>query len=123
MQFLTPRKRADGLGAAKSGTHHHWQMQVTGLALTLLVPAFIFTFGPILGSSHEEVLAYYARPLPAIVAALTLVVGLLHFAAGAQMAIEDYAHGLTRKVLILGAQFVSYAAAAVTLFALVRLVL
>lgn len=123
MQFLTPRKRADGLGAAHSGTHHHWQMQVTGMALALLVPFFLLTFGRILGAPYEEVVAYYSRPFPAVVAGLTVVVGLLHFAAGAQMAIEDYAHGVTRKALVVATQFLSYAAAAVALFALVRLAL
>lgn len=123
MQFLTPRKRADGLGSAHSGTHHHWQMQVTGMALAILIPLFVFTFGRILGAPYEEVVAYYARPFPAVVAGLTLVVGLVHFAAGAQMAIEDYTHGITRKLLVLLAQFVAYAAAAVAIFALVRLAL
>lgn len=123
MQFLTPRKRADGLGASGTGTHHHWQMQVTGMALAVLTPLFILTFGRILGAPYEEVVAYFARPFPAVVAALMLVVSLLHFAAGAQMAIEDYSGGMTRKILILVTNFVAYAAAALALFALVRLAL
>lgn len=123
MQFLTPRKRAEGMGAARSGTHHHWQMQVTGMALAILIPLFVFTFGAILGAPYEQVVAYYARPFPAVVAGLTLVVGLLHFAAGAQMAIEDYSGGVTRKILVVLANFVAYAAAAFAIFALVRLAL
>lgn len=123
MQFLTPRKRAEGMGAAHHGTHHHWQMQVTGMALAILVPFFLFTFGRILGAPYEEVVAYYSRPVPAVVAGLTLVVGLLHFAAGAQMAIKDYSGGMTRKILVVAANFVAYAAAAFAIFALVRLAL
>lgn len=123
MQFLTPRKRAEGMGAAHHGTHHHWQMQVTGMALAILAPFFLFTFGRILGAPYEEVVAYYSRPVPAVVAGLTLVVGLLHFAAGAQMAIEDYSGGMTRKILVVAANFVAYAAAAFAIFALVRLAL
>ena len=123
MQYLTNRKRAEGLGSAKTGTHHYWGMQVTGMALAILIPLFIFTFGCILGASHAEVLAYYSRPFPAIVAGLTLVVGLVHFKNGWQIMIEDYAHGLTRKFLILAGAFVSYAAAATGVFALVRLAL
>jgi succinate dehydrogenase / fumarate reductase, membrane anchor subunit len=44
------------------------------------------------------VLATFARPFPAIVTALVLVVGMRHFAKGAQMMIEDYARGTTRKM-------------------------
>lgn len=123
MAYLTDRKRAVGLGAAKSGVEHHWHMIVSSIALTILVPLFIFTFGSALGGSYEEVLAYYSRPFPAIVAGLTLVVGLVHFKNGAQMMIEDYAGGMTRTVLIIGVTMLSYTLIATGLFALVKLAL
>jgi succinate dehydrogenase / fumarate reductase membrane anchor subunit len=123
MAYLTDRKRAAGLGSAKEGTHHYWNMQVSSVALVILVPLFVFTFGPILGASYDEAVAHYARPFPAIVAALTLVVGLLHFKNGAQVAIEDYTGGLTRKALIIAVTCISYALIATGLFALVRLAL
>ena len=68
MRFLTDRKRAVGMGSAKTGTEHHWHMMVTSVALCVLAPLFLFTFGAILGSSYEEVIAYYQRPFPAVVA-------------------------------------------------------
>ena len=71
MAYLTDRKRAAGLGAAKTGTEHHWSMMVSSVALLLLVPLFVFTVGPVIGSSHGEMVAYFAKPFPAIVAALT----------------------------------------------------
>lgn len=123
MRYLTDRKRAAGLGSAKTGTEHHWQMTMSSAALVILVPLFVFTFGSILGAPHEEVVAYYARPFPAVVAALTLLVGLVHFRMGAQVAIEDYTGGLTRKLMIIGVACLCYAMLAVGLFALVRLAL
>ena len=123
MAYMTDRKRAEGLGAAKSGTEHHWHMTVSSVALAILVPLFIFTFGSVLGASYEEVTAYYARPFPAIVAALTLVVGFVHFKNGAQIMIEDYSAGLARKALIIGTTCISYGAIATGLFALARLAL
>ncbi len=123
MRYLTDRKRAEGLGAAHSGTRHHWQMQVSAVALAILVPLFIFTFGAILGAPYEAVRAYYAQPFPAIVAGLTLIVGLYHFRMGAQIMIEDYAAGLTRQVLIIATACLSYAAMAVGLLGLIRLAL
>ena len=123
MAYLTDRKRASGLGSAKTGTEHFWNMQVSSVALAVLVPLFIFTFGSVVGSSHAEVVAHFARPFPAIVAALTIVVGLTHFKNGAQVMIEDYSDGLTRKALIVGVICLSYACMATGLFALVRLAL
>ena len=102
MAYMTDRKRANGWGSAKSGTMHHWSMTVSSVALVILVPLFIFTFGSILGSSYEEVTAYYSRPFPAIVAALTILVGFKHFNSGFQTLIEDYVHGPMEKVLIIG---------------------
>lgn len=123
MAYMTDRKRAAGLGSAHQGTEHHWRMTVSSVALLFLVPLFVLTFGRALGRPYEEVVAYYASPFPAIVAALTIVIGFLHFRGGVQALIEDYTGGLTRKVLIVAMICVSYAAAATGLFALARLAL
>lgn len=123
MAFLTDRKRAIGLGSAKTGTEHFWSMQISSVALLILIPLFVFTFGPMLGEPHDEVLAHFSRPFPSIVAALTLTVGFMHFKNGAQVLIEDYVDGLARKVAIIAVICLSYAAAASGLFAIARLAL
>ncbi|MFG5381353.1 succinate dehydrogenase, hydrophobic membrane anchor protein [Yoonia sp. R2-816] len=123
MAFLTDRKRAEGLGSAKTGTDHHWHMMVTSVALVGLIPLFIFTFGAVLGSPYEEVIAYYQRPFPAIIAALTMLVGFVHFRKGVQTLIEDYVHGFARKALIIAMICLSYSAAGIAIFAIVRIAL
>mgnify|MGYP000724168863 FL=1 len=123
MSYLTDRKRATGMGSAKSGTEHHWSMTVSSGALLILIPLFVFTFGPMLGASYEEVTAYFARPFPAVVAGLTIVVTFKHFANGVQALIEDYVHGLAQKITIVVMTCISYAAMAVGLYAIVRLAL
>ena len=123
MRYLTDRKRAIGMGAAKSGTHHFWAMKVSSVALLVLIPLFVFTFGPMLGEPHDAVVAYFARPFPAIVAALTIIVGFMHFKDGVQVLIEDYVHGLMQKVLIIAMICLSYAAAATGLFAIAKIAL
>ena len=123
MAYLTDRKRASGLGSAKTGTEHHWQMMVSSVALLVLIPLFIFTFGAILGAPYDEVIAYYQRPFPAVVAILTMLVGFLHFRGGVQTLIEDYVHGLPRKAAIIAMICLSYAAAAFAIFAIVRIAL
>ena len=123
MRYLTDRKRATGLGSAKSGTEHHWSMTVSSGALLILIPLFVFTFGPMLGASYEEVTAYFARPFPAVVAALTFIVGFRHFAGGVQILIEDYVHGVAQKIAIIAMTCLSYAAMATGLYAIVRLAL
>ena len=123
MAFMTDRKRATGLGSAKSGTAHHWQMMIGSIALVLLVPLFVFVLGAAIGGTHEEVVAHFARPFNAIVTALTITVGFIHFRHGVQIMLEDYVHGHARTWMIAGAACLSYGAIAVALFALARIAL
>jgi len=123
MAFMTDRKRATGMGSAKEGTHHFWSMTVSAIALAILMPLFVFDFGPILGASYAEVQAHFASPYSAILTALTLIVGFTHFKMGAQTMIEDYVQGTARKLTIIAVILISYAAMATGLFALVRMAL
>jgi succinate dehydrogenase / fumarate reductase membrane anchor subunit len=123
MRYLTDRKRAVGMGSAKSGTAHFWAMKVSSVALLILIPLFVFTFGSVVGEGYEAVIAYYAQPFPAIVAALTLIVGLEHFQSGAQVLIEDYVHGAAEKISIILVKCLAYATMATGLFAIAKLAL
>lgn len=123
MRYLTDRKRAVGKGAGHSGTEHHWYMQVSAVALAFLLPVWVYIFGSALGQGHEAVLATFARPFPAIVTGLVLLVSMRHFAKGAQMMIEDYARGTTKKALVIAAISLSYVVMATGFYALVRIAL
>ncbi len=98
-------------------------MKVSSVALLGLIPLFVFTFGPMLGRPYDEVIAYFGRPFPAIVAALTIVVGFRHFKDGVQVLIEDYVHGFMQRALIIAMILLSYSATAVGLFAIARIAL
>lgn len=123
MRYLTPRKRAEGRGAAHHGAEHHWAMTVSSVGLAFLVPVWLYVFGKTLGESREVVLETFSRPFPAILTALVLVVGMRHFAMGATTMIEDYARGTTRKVLIIFVISLAWVIAATGLFALARMAL
>jgi succinate dehydrogenase / fumarate reductase membrane anchor subunit len=123
MRYLTARKRAEGKGASGTGTAHHWYMQVSAVALAFMVPTFLYILGSAIGGTHEEVLATFARPFPALLTGMTLFVGVMHFNKGAQMMIEDYARGSMRRALIMLVIGVSYATIATGLFALAKIAL
>ena len=123
MSYMTAMKRAVGHGSAREGTTRHWSMTKSSVALLILTPVFLFTFGPMLGEPHGEVAAHFARPFPAIITGLMIVVGFMHFKTGIQMVIEDYMHGLAREYTIIATTCLSYAAAAAGVFALARMAL
>ena len=123
MRYLTDRKRAAGLGSAKTGTAHFWAMKVSSAALLVLVPLFVCMLGRVIGESHQDVIAHFARPGPALIVALTLIVGLEHFKSGAQVLIEDYVHGTAQKIWIIAVICMSYALMATGLFAIAKMAL
>lgn len=123
MHYLTDRKRAEGRGAAHSGTAHHWSMTVSAVALACMVPTWLYIFGSALGGTRDEVLATFARPFPAILTALVLVVAMRHFAKGAQTLVEDYTQGTTRKIAVIFATSLAGVLAATGLYALIKIAL
>ena len=123
MRYLTDRKRAVGKGASGTGTEHHWHMQVSAVGLAFLIPAWLYVFGSALGQSREAVVATFGHPFPAILTGLLLVIGMRHFASGATMMIEDYAHGSARKIAVMSVTSLSWVIAATGLYALVRMAL
>ena len=123
MRYITPRKRAEGRGAAHAGTEHHWAMTISSVGLAFLVPVWLYVFGRALGQSREAVIETFGSPFPAILTALVLVVGMRHFAMGATTMIEDYARGSARKMLIIFVTCLAWVIAATGLFALARMAL
>jgi succinate dehydrogenase / fumarate reductase membrane anchor subunit len=83
----------------------------------------VILFGRALGQDRAAVIETFGNPFVAILTALMLVVGMRHFAMGAQTMLEDYTRGSTRKALIIGVQCLAAVIAATGLFALARIAL
>jgi succinate dehydrogenase / fumarate reductase membrane anchor subunit len=123
MAYMTDRKRVEGLGSAKTGTEHHWTMTVTSVALLILTPFFLAIVGGLLGQPHTEVVASLSRPIPALVVAAYLVVGMHHMRLGMQVLIEDYIRGLGRKIGLIATTILCYGLAAGGVVALAQIAL
>ena len=121
MRYLTDRKRVDGLGSAKTGTAHFWAMKVSSVALLFLIPVFVLMFGIMLGKPHAEVVAFFSKPFPAVVAVLTLIVGFEHFKEGVHVLIEDYVQGMAQKLWLILMTCLCYAAMAIGVFAVAKI--
>ena len=121
MRYISPLKQAEGLGASHTGTIDHWRMTISAVALAILVPAFLMVVGGAIGLPREGVLAYFGRPYPAVVTALFMVVGMLHFIKGMQMIIDDYLHDIERKIAIIISVTFGYGVIATTVFALAKM--
>jgi succinate dehydrogenase / fumarate reductase, membrane anchor subunit len=123
MRYLTARKRAEGKGSAHSGTEHHWSMTVSAVALAFMVPTWLWIFGRALGGTRADVVATFARPFPAILTALVLIVAMRHFAKGSTTMLQDYARGTSLKAGIIFVNSLAGVIAACGLFALIKIAL
>ena len=123
MRYLTDRKRAVGKGAAHTGTDHHWAMTVSAVALAFMIPTWLYIFGHALGAPRAEVVATFARPFPAILTALVLVVSMRHFAKGSTTMFQDYAKGTALKSGIVFVYSLAAVIAATGVYALIRIAL
>lgn len=121
--YITSRKRAAGAGAAGTGTDHHWNMTVTSWVLAVLTFPFVLVMAIGIGKPYLEAVAFFASPLPALVAGGYIAVGMLHFAKGFRTLVGDYVHGEARGLTIIAGAFVAYAAAFAALWAILRLAL
>lgn len=121
MRYITPRKAAEGLGSAHSGTQDHWFLTVSACALVLLTPAFLLVIGRAIGLSHPELIAYFGQPWPALITALFITVGMVHFIKGTRVMIDDYFQHTARKVAIIVSVIFSWAVIAAALFALAKM--
>lgn len=121
MAFITPRKMAAGLGSSHSGTEHHWAMTVSACALLILTPLFLFVVGRAIGLPQQELQQYFGRPWPAIITALFLITGMIHFMKGTRVMIDDYCTGTARKGAIILSVIFGWAVIASAVFALAKM--
>jgi succinate dehydrogenase / fumarate reductase membrane anchor subunit len=89
----TPLARVRGLGSAKSGTAHFWQMRLTSVASIPLTIAFVVIVASLLGRNQAFAQQILGTPLVAIVMLLFIIVNVHHMWQGMQVVIEDYIHG------------------------------
>lgn len=103
------------LGSARDGTAHFWAQRLTAVALIPLTIWFVISIVTLVGAPYEDVAAWLARPVPAILMVLLVVATFHHAQLGLQVVIEDYIHqqGLRVASLVLvklGAAALGFAA-------------
>ena len=121
MRYITPRKAAEGLGSARSGTHHHWQMTVSSYALVILTPLFLIAVGQAIGLPRDQMMAHFGRPFPGVVTALFIVVGMVHFIKGTRIMLDDYLYGNVNKLAIVASNIFGWGVIAAAVFALAKM--
>ena len=118
----TPLARVRGLGSARSGTGHFWQMRLTSVASIPLTIAFVVIVVSLLGRNQATAQQTIGTPLVAIVMLLFIIVNVHHMWQGMQIVIEDYIHGaLARPALVIANTMFCFAVGLASCYAILKL--
>jgi len=122
VRLQTPLARVRGLGAARSGTAHFWQLRLTSVASVPLTVAFVMIVVSLLGRNHAAVVQILGSPLVAITMLLFIATNVYHMWLGMQVIIEDYVHHeLAKLTLLMTNTFFCVVVGAASLYALLKL--
>ncbi|MFQ5959707.1 MAG: succinate dehydrogenase, hydrophobic membrane anchor protein [Alphaproteobacteria bacterium] len=122
MSLRTPLGLARGLGSAKEGTDHWWAQKVTSVALVPLTLWFVASLVALTGAGYDEVRAWLASPVAAVLTILFLATTFYHLKLGLQVVIEDYVPIAGQRIaLLIGVSFVCILLGAFTIFAVLKI--
>ena len=100
-----PLKRVRGLGAAHGGTETFWRQRLTAIANIPLVLFLIWSIVTHIGADCDQVHAYLAQPIVALLLLALVISAAIHMRIGLKEIIEDYVHGGAKMVAIVLATF------------------
>jgi succinate dehydrogenase / fumarate reductase, membrane anchor subunit len=118
-QYKNRVKISERHGSGEWVVERVWLLALIPLGVWTAVSAFTLA-----GADYETVMGWFARPLNAVLAALTLVVFLGYAALAWKVIIEDYIHRPNNKALLLGlSSLIFLVLAAAGVFLITRLAL
>lgn len=123
--FRTPLRRARGMGAAKSGSHHFVAQRFTALAMLPLFVWLLFTLAYFATGeiSLERAREFVGNPIVAALIISLVIAVFYHSSLGIQMVLEDYLHHhYLRLALQVLFNFACFIAVVVSIIAVVKIV-
>jgi succinate dehydrogenase membrane anchor subunit len=105
--MATPLRNVRGLGAAHRGTETFWRQRLTAIANVPLALFVVLSIANHIGAGYDEMRAYFARPLVAILMLSFVISAAIHMRIGLGEIVEDYVHagGLRMASLVFATFF------------------
>lgn len=103
MQYLTDKKRTDGLGSSHSGTEHFLAQRLSAILLVPTLIAFLIFVAPLMGKDAATVQAAFSNYWISLIAVASFFLVGCHLVQGLQVVIEDYISPKALRVFLLAA--------------------
>lgn len=113
--------RVRGLGSARTGSHHWWNLRVTSAAAILIDTYILISLLLLPDYSYQTLFDWISSPMGAVPVALLVINWCWHTRLGLAEPIEDYVHGGARILSIAALTAWTFGIGAFALFALFRI--
>ncbi|MEM9171922.1 MAG: succinate dehydrogenase, hydrophobic membrane anchor protein [Pseudomonadota bacterium] len=121
MSLKSPLGRVLGLGSAKEGTEHWWSQRVTAVAMIPLTLWFALSLLALDAYDYVTVTNWIAAPINTILLLLFAMTMLYHSKLGTQVVVEDYVHGGTKVVTLIGLKLIYAFLGVASVFSILRI--
>lgn len=120
----SPAARAQGLGSAKSGTHHWIAQRITAVGNLILGLWFLCAMICNAPMTYTDAVLWVSEPLNAVFMILFVITTFYHAVLGSQVVIEDYVHNEAFKIIkLLGQRLVFFAMGVACIFSVLQVAL
>ena len=125
MQYQSPLARAQGMGSAKSGTHHWWMQRISAVALLPLTFYLLGFIHLLMTASWRETIDWLQHTFNSAGLLLWVIAVCYHAALGLQVVFEDYISTVWLRITVVWLTHLIFAAlvavAAISLFNIIPL--
>ncbi|GEM_PF-82906 len=122
--YVSPLKKAKGLGSAHEGTEHWMMQKITAVTQIPLIIWLICSIAKLQGASYAEFTTWLSYPVHAILMIILVCSVMLHAKLGAQVIVEDYiANEKLRMVKLIGQKILFFAMAIAIIFSILKIAL
>lgn len=120
----SPAARANGLGSAKSGTHHWLMQRITAVGNLILGLWLLYSLLTNVGMTYTDAVLWISSPIHAVLMILFIITTFYHAVLGSQVIVEDYLHNEAFKLFkLLGQRLVFFAMAVACIFSILQVAL
>ncbi len=114
MRYQSALARAQGMGSAKSGTHHWWMQRITAIALLPLSFYLLQFLYLILTAPYSETREWIQQAFNSTALILWIIAVCYHAALGLQVVYEDYISSIGRRMTLVWLTHLVFTGLAVT---------
>ncbi len=100
MRFQSALARAQGMGSAKSGSHHWWMQRITAVALLPLTFYLLGFIQLLLTAPWQDTVEWLQQTFNSVGLLLWIAVVCYHAALGLQVVYEDYISTIWLRITV-----------------------